>query len=79
LDRTNLGNAKIAGMAEDLKLEGHRYNIALTVFFITYALFEVPANIILKKMRASHWIAIMMFAVGSVLVSTSFVKCTYTD
>lgn len=63
IDRTNLGNAKIAGMEEDLKLHGHRYNVALTVFFITYSLFEVPCNIVLKMMRPSRWIAIMMLSV----------------
>lgn len=31
LDRGNIGNAKIAGMMEDLNLTGGQYNIALTV------------------------------------------------
>lgn len=31
LDRGNIGNAKIAGMMDDLKLTGPQYNIALTV------------------------------------------------
>ncbi|KAH0828242.1 hypothetical protein FOPE_00303 [Fonsecaea pedrosoi] len=41
IDRSNIGNAKIAGMYEDLELYGMRYNTALTVFFVPYALFEV--------------------------------------
>jgi hypothetical protein len=41
IDRSNIGNAKIAGMSEDLNLYGMRYNTALTVFFVPYALFEV--------------------------------------
>jgi hypothetical protein len=45
-------------------MKGMDYNIALTVFFISYALLEVPSNIILKMMKPSHWIAIMMFAVS---------------
>jgi hypothetical protein len=28
LDRSNLGNAAIAGMTEDLELVGHRYNVS---------------------------------------------------
>ena len=32
LDRTNIGNARLAGMEEDLGMEGHDYNIALTIF-----------------------------------------------
>jgi hypothetical protein len=33
-DRTNIGNAKVAGMAKDLKLVGLKYNIAAAVFFV---------------------------------------------
>jgi hypothetical protein len=39
LDRSNIGNAKIAGMAEDLAI-GDRYNWLLTIFYISYILFE---------------------------------------
>jgi hypothetical protein len=45
IDRSNLGNAKIAGMEDDLNLYGLRYNAALTVFFVPYALLEVPSNV----------------------------------
>ncbi|KAK5736137.1 hypothetical protein LTR17_007659 [Elasticomyces elasticus] len=67
IDRSNIGNAKIAGMEEELKLHGLMYNTALTMFFISYGLFEVPSNIILKMMRPSVWIAILMFAWGTVM------------
>jgi hypothetical protein len=38
LDRANIGNAKIAGLTEDLGLSGIQYNIALSLFFIPYVL-----------------------------------------
>ena len=38
LDRTNIGNAKIAGMEQDLELKGLMYNTALTLFFVPYGL-----------------------------------------
>lgn len=41
LDRVNIGNAAIFGLSEDLKLHGTQYNVALTIFFIPYILFEV--------------------------------------
>lgn len=37
-----VGNAKIAGMATDLKLVGLRYNIIAAVFFVSSAL--ISAN-----------------------------------
>jgi len=67
LDRANIGNAKIAGMAHDLHLDGLKYNIIAAVFFIPYALAEVPSNICLKLMRPSIWIPSIMVAWGLVM------------
>ncbi|PGH15060.1 hypothetical protein AJ80_05685 [Polytolypa hystricis UAMH7299] len=67
IDRGNIGNAKIAGMNDDLNLQGMQYNIALIVFFIPYTLFEVPSNIVLKLLRPSIWITIMLFCWGTVM------------
>lgn len=36
LDRGNIGNAKIQGLPQDLRLTGPQYNWCLTVFFFTY-------------------------------------------
>lgn len=62
----NIGNAKIAGMMEDLDLAGWQYNAALTVFFVPYVLFEIPSNMVLKIIRPSRWIAIMIVSWGTV-------------
>ena len=51
-NRSAVGNAKIAGMVKDLKMEtgqgGLKYNTAVTLFFVPYTLLEVPSNIVLK-------------------------------
>ncbi|KAI5464418.1 major facilitator superfamily domain-containing protein [Mariannaea sp. PMI_226] len=71
LDRSNIGNAKVlnAVTKNDLLSETHmtayQYTIALMVFLIAYALFEVPSNYFLKKMRPSRWIAFLMFCWGT--------------
>ncbi|ORY12692.1 major facilitator superfamily domain-containing protein [Clohesyomyces aquaticus] len=64
LDRTNIGNAKIQGLTEDLKMKGSDYNIALFVFFVPYILFEVPSNLIIKKMAPSTWLSLIMILWG---------------
>ena len=51
----NIGNAAIFGLKEDLSLGGVEYNVALTIFFIPYILFEIPSNLILKKVRPRIW------------------------
>ena len=61
-------------MNEELGLTGTQYNIALTVFFFPYAIFEVPSNIVLKVMRPSWWIAIMMLAWGVVMTLQGIVQ-----
>lgn len=54
-------------MYEDLNLRGLQYNAALTIFFPPYALLEVPSNIVLKILRPSIWIAVLMFSWGLVM------------
>ncbi|KAI1469667.1 MFS general substrate transporter [Daldinia caldariorum] len=62
LDRGNIGNAKIEGLQEDLRMSPDEYNWCLTVFFFTYATFEVPSNLLLKKLRPSRWLPLIMVA-----------------
>lgn len=49
----NIGNARVLGMEESIELVGNQYNIALMIFFFPYALLEVPANLLLKKLKPS--------------------------
>lgn len=44
LDRSSIGNAKISGLATDLDLAPVQYNIALSIFFISYVSFEVSST-----------------------------------
>lgn len=46
LDRSNIGNARIAGMSTDLNLIGDRYDWLLTIFYIPYIIFEFPIKTI---------------------------------
>jgi len=55
------------GLTEDLGMTGsnaHRYNIALFVFFVPYVLFEVPSNLVLKKLKPSTWLSLIMILWG---------------
>ncbi|KAF2714447.1 MFS general substrate transporter [Pleomassaria siparia CBS 279.74] len=74
LDRGNIGNAKIEGLVEDLNMTGPQYNWCLTVFFFTYAAFEVPSNLLLKKLRPSIWLPTIMVAWGVVMTLMGIVQ-----
>jgi len=67
LDRGNIGNAKLYGMTKDLHITDTQYLIALTVFFFPYAVFELPSNVALKKLRPSRWLAFIMFVWGTTM------------
>ncbi|KAK5989262.1 putative transporter [Cladobotryum mycophilum] len=63
LDRSNIGNAKIAGLEKDLKMTGAEdYNTAVAIFFPLYILSEVPSNILMKRLRPSSWLPSIMVA-----------------
>jgi len=61
-------------MAEDLELTADEYNWCLTVFFFTYAAFEVPSNLLLKKLRPSRWLPTIMVSWGIVMTLMGIVK-----
>lgn len=44
-------NAKTAGLEEDFGLTSSQYSIIVLVFFISYLIFEVPANMILTRVK----------------------------
>ncbi|KAF2456668.1 major facilitator superfamily transporter [Lineolata rhizophorae] len=62
LDRSNIGNARLAGLEEDLGMSGLDYNTALSIFFPFYVAAEIPSNLMMKKTRPSIWIPTIMVA-----------------
>jgi len=74
MDRTNIGNAKIAGMQKDLKLTSNQYSVALVVFFVSYVVFEVPCNLILSKSRPSIFLPVIMTLWGAVTCCMAAIK-----
>jgi MFS family permease len=51
-------------MEPSLHITDNQYNLALTVFFFSYAAFEVPSNILLKKLKPSRWLSFLMLGWG---------------
>ncbi|KAN0105817.1 MFS nicotinic acid transporter-like protein [Hyaloscypha variabilis] len=75
LDRTNIGNAKIDGLQKSLhNLTTGQYNACLSLFFVSYALFEPLTNILLKRLKPSIFIPIIMVIWGCVMTSMGYVE-----
>jgi len=68
IDRVNIGFAALQ-MNDDLGLSAAMYGFGAGIFFIGYALFEVPSNLILARIGARLWIARIMVTWGFVSIA----------
>ncbi|KAJ5064542.1 major facilitator superfamily domain-containing protein [Bipolaris maydis] len=74
IDRSNIGNARIAGLTTSLSITtGTRFNIALLVFYIPYILVDVPSNLLVKRLRAGIYLPTLITAWGLVCTMMGFV------
>ncbi|KAL5339619.1 phosphoglycerate mutase-like protein [Aspergillus crustosus] len=74
LDRVNIGNARLYGLEEDLGLVGDQYQVTVSIFFVTYCLFEVPSNLVIKKFTPSRYIASIAVIWGIIATLTGVVQ-----
>src|SRR5579859_6365981 len=51
-----------------------QYNMCLTIFFISYSLFEVPSNMLLKGLKPHIWLPSTMVAWGICMTFMGFVN-----
>ena len=72
LDRANIGFAKQA-MQASAGISEHVFAMAAGLFFLTYAAFELPSNLILHRIGAKVWMARIMVTWGVASMATMFV------
>ncbi|PHH83856.1 hypothetical protein CDD83_2908 [Cordyceps sp. RAO-2017] len=51
LDRTNIGNARVAGMPEDVGASPAQFSLAVSVFYATYVALELPWTVLAAGRR----------------------------
>ena len=71
IDRTNVAFAALT-MNKDLGISAYLYGWGAGIFFLGYALFEVPSNMILAKVGARRWIARIMLTWGLISGAMAF-------
>ncbi|KAJ3576981.1 hypothetical protein NP233_g27 [Leucocoprinus birnbaumii] len=74
LDRTNLGNARVAGLQKDLKMTDKQYSISLTVTYVPYIVAELPSNLLLKTVGPNLMLPAMLALWGVVTTLQGVVK-----
>ena len=72
LDRTNISLAK-THMAVDLGISAAAYGFGAGLFFLTYALMEVPSNLIMHRVGARLWITRIMITWGILSAGMAFI------
>ncbi|OQV01452.1 hypothetical protein CLAIMM_06813 [Cladophialophora immunda] len=74
MDRASIGNASIAGLNADLKLQGQSYSVALALFFICYMIVDIPAGLVFKIIGPRAFLCISIFCFGTCTICLGFVK-----
>ncbi|KAG2072381.1 MFS general substrate transporter [Suillus decipiens] len=77
LDRSNIGNAHIAGMQTSLKMTNYQYSIALTMTYVPYIAAEFPSNLLLKYV-GPRWMLPAMVTVWGLVATMQGVVKTYS-
>ena len=72
VDRANIGVAALT-MNADIGLSAASFGLAAGLFFIPYALLELPSNLMLEKVGARWWIARIMVTWGIISGAHIFV------
>lgn len=73
LDRANIGFAKEAFQASTA-ISNAAYALGAGLFFLTYAAFEIPSNLIMHRVGAKIWMCRIMVTWGLVSAATMFVS-----
>ncbi|CAG9948031.1 unnamed protein product [Clonostachys rosea f. rosea IK726] len=74
MDRVNIGNARLFGMEDELGLSGNEFQLAVSILFVTYCLFEAPSNMIIKKMQPARYLAGLTLAWGIIATFSAWVN-----
>jgi MFS family permease len=77
LDRANIGFAKQAFQAS-AGISDAAYALGAGLFFLTYALFEVPSNLIMHRVGARLWMARIMVTWGLISAAMMFARGEYS-
>jgi ACS family tartrate transporter-like MFS transporter len=69
LDRANVGFARLT-MQDDLGMSQRVFDLGFGIFYFGYLVFEVPANLLLRRFGARRWLARIMVTWGLVTCAT---------
>ena len=72
-DRTNVGMAALT-MNRDLGFSPSVYGFGAGIFFLSYSVFQVPANLMLHRLGARRWMFCILAAWGASAAASAFIR-----
>ncbi len=73
IDRVNIGFVR-THLAADIGISTAAYGLGAGLFFVGYAIFEVPSNMLLQKFGAKVWLTRIMLTWGITATAMAFVQ-----
>jgi ACS family tartrate transporter-like MFS transporter len=73
MDRLNVSLAALQ-MNQELKFSATVYGFGAGLFYLSYAIFEVPSNMLLTRFGARRWLARIMVTWGIIAAAMMFVR-----
>jgi ACS family tartrate transporter-like MFS transporter len=73
LDRVNVGFAALQ-MNHDIGLSSAAFGLGAGLFFVSYCLFAVPANVMMVRIGARRWLSIVMVSWGVLATCMAMVR-----
>ncbi|KAJ1960482.1 transporter [Dipsacomyces acuminosporus] len=64
INRSTMAFGKISSMDKDLHLRGTEYNTALSCFYIAYFIFQLPLNLLLRRIGMRIFIPMLLIFTG---------------
>ena len=73
LDRINIGFAALT-MNKELAITSQQFEFVAGIFFVGYAICEIPSNLLLHRIGARIWLARILITWGILATLTGFVS-----
>ncbi|KAH6989041.1 major facilitator superfamily domain-containing protein [Ilyonectria sp. MPI-CAGE-AT-0026] len=73
IDRANIGNVKVAGMPESIGASQSQYSIAVSIFFITYVIIEIPCVILVKRFTPRYILTFLCLVWTGATIANGFI------